>query len=281
MPMCFNEDSFFDYLHTGDGMHATKKVLIEGDSWVPHPQLHNLSRALDYDGNGDYGILNVANPGATAHEVYHKKSSSLRRLHRDIKTNRYGFSFDMILFSAGGNDIIGPEIRGFLLNKKDNPGKAGIELIDDDSFNRVIDHIIDDYRRIMDVIRTSTANADTPVITHTYCNLVPRKIGTHFGDIMFTRGWIARYMDEDKGIRDSDEQQEIVREMLVRFHNGMVDLEQEYYNFLAVDTLATLSANGSPDTSLFHDEIHPNLKGFKKVFRRIKSVARKYDMWVE
>ena len=281
MPMCFSEDSFYDFLQTGGGSYATRKILIEGDSWVSHPQLHNLSRALDYDGNGDYGILNVASPGATAHEVFHRKSSSLRRLHRVLTTSRFGFTFDMILFSAGGNDIVGPEIREFLLHKKDNPGKYGIELIDDEKFNAVIDHIIDDYRRIMDAIRSSSTNEYTPVITHTYCNLVPRKIGTHFGDIMFTRGWVARYMEEDKGITDSDEQQEIIREMLVRFHNGVVDLQQEYYNFLAVDTLATLSVKGVPDTTLFHDEIHPNLKGFKKVFRRIKSVARSHDMWVE
>jgi lysophospholipase L1-like esterase len=281
MPMCFNEDSFYDFLQTGEGSHARRKILIEEDSWVSHPQLHNLSRALDYNGDGDYGILNVASPGVTAHEVFHKRSPGLRRLHRVIKTSRYGFTFDMIMFSAGGNDIIGPEIRSFLLHKKDNPGKNGFELIDDDKFNSVIDHIIEDYRRIIDVIRASSANADTQVITHTYSYLVPRETGTHFGDIMFSRGWVARYMDEDKGIRDSDEQQEIIQQMLVRFHNGIVDLQQEYYNFLAVDTLATLSVNGKPDTSLFHDEIHPNLRGFKKVFRRIKSVARRNDLWLD
>jgi lysophospholipase L1-like esterase len=279
--MCFNEDSFFDFLQTGGGAFASRKILIEGDSWTSHPQLHNLSRALDYDGDGEYAILNVSSTGATAHDVFHRDSSSLRRLHRVLSDTNYGFTFDMIFFSAGGNDIIGPEISDFLLDKPDNAGKHGAELIIDEVFDGVLAHVTDDYRRIMDVIRGSTANDYTPVITHTYSNLIPRRIGTHFGDMMFNDGWIARYMEDDKGITDSGEQQEIIGEMLTRFYDSMLDLQQEYYNFLIVNTLKTLSKNGVPDVSLFHDEIHPNLKGFRKVFRRIKSVARRYDLWLE
>ena len=156
-----------------------------------------------------------------------------------------------------------------------------MELIDDEKFNNEVHHVTNDYRRIMDVISTSSANQYTPVVTHSYCNLVPRRVGTHLGNIMFNEGWVARHMEDDKDISDSDEQQEIIKEMLARFYDGILNLQQEYYNFLIVDTLKTLSINGAPNVSLFHDEIHPNLKGFKKVFRKIKSVARSYDMWVD
>jgi hypothetical protein len=154
MPICYDDDSFYDFLSTGDGSHVSRKILMEGDSWISHPQVHNRSRAMDYDGEGDYGILNLGNPGATAHEMFHKASGSLRRLHRVVKT------------------------------------------------------------------------------------------------------------------------------LLTRFRDAMQQLENEFPRFLLVDTLRTLSTSGKPDVSLFHDEIHPNLRGFRKVFRRIKRVARARNMWL-
>lgn len=280
MPICYDDDSFYDFLSTGDGSHVSRKILMDGDSWISHPQVHNLSRAMDYDGEGDYGILNLGNPGTTAHEMFHKASGSLRRLHRVVKTLRYGYEFDLIFFSAGGNDIIGPEIRGFLLDKRQHPGSHGADLIDTGSYNRGLRHIVADYRKILRVISRSTANRRTPVIAHTYSNLKPRKVGTHLGAIKFNRGWVARYMDEDKHISDEDEQQEIIKTLLTRFRDAMQQLENDFPRFLLVDTLRTLSTGGKPDVSLFHDEIHPNLRGFRKVFRRIKRVARDRKMWL-
>ncbi len=280
MPIAFDEDSYFELLQNGDGVPVAKKVLIEGDSWVSHPQLHHLAWAMESEGNGKYGILNLADPGATAHEVFHKQSRQLRRLHRLLKSRQFGYQFDLIFLSAGGNDIIGPEIKQFLYDKRDFPGKHGKELINDDTYLPAIEHIVDDYRKILQHIRDSGLNRTTSVITHTYSYLQPREVGTHFGGIMFNRGWVARYMKEDKHIRDPDEQLEIVKELLAYLGDDITELEREFPNFLVVDTLKTLSVRGRPDTSLFHDEIHPNTRGFKKVMNRIKSVASDYDMWI-
>lgn len=280
MAIHYNDFDFYDFMHDGDGSLATRKILVEGDSWVSHPQLQNLAQTLDMDGNGDYAILNLADPGATAREMFAKKSKQFWRLERLLTSKKWGFDFDLIVLSAGGNDIIGPEIKEFLLNKTDNPGKQGIELIDDTALKITLDEILGLYRQILTVIGRSRINAETPVVTHCYCALEPREVGTHLGAIKFNRGWVERYMEDDRNIFDGTEQRIIIKEMLKRFRDSVRMLETEFEHFVIADTLNTLSKNGLPQTDMFHDEIHPNRHGFKKVYRRIKNVAKRRGLWV-
>ncbi len=107
MAIHYNDFDFYDFMHDGDGSLATKKILVEGDSWVSHPQLQNLARTLDVDGNGDYAILNLADPCATAREMFAKKSKQFWRLERLLTSKKWGFDFDLIVLSAGGNDPMG------------------------------------------------------------------------------------------------------------------------------------------------------------------------------
>lgn len=280
MAIHYDDFDFFDFMNSGDGSLATRKLLVEGDSWVSHPQLHNLGHALDTEGNGDYAILNLGDPGATAEEMFERNSRQFWRLERLVTSRKWGFKFDLILLSAGGNDIIGPEIRDFLHDKTHSGGKQGVELIRDGDFDKALKRIAAHYRRVLKAVARTALNRDTPVVTHCYSALEPREVGTHLGGIKFTRGWIERYMEDDRHIFENSEQRVIVKEMLKRFRDRLEPLESEFSNFVVADTLNTLSANGLPRTELFHDEIHPNRHGFKKVLRRIRNVARSRGLWI-
>ncbi len=140
-----------------------------------------------------------------------------------------------------------------------------------------LDKVINGYRRFMKMMAT-TINADTPVITHTYAYLEPRKVGTRFFGIEFNRGWIARHL-EHQSIKNLDEQLEIVYTIFDRYHQHISALQQEFPKLLAVDTRRTLLKSGVPNTEWFHDEIHPTSAGFKRVYKKIRKDAMAAEMW--
>ena len=281
MAIHFDDDSFYEFLESGSGEFTKRKLLVEGDSWAAHPQLFNLAYRLDTEERSEHAVLSLAHSGDTAADMFQKNSAQLRRFKRVVKSREFGFDFSLILLSAGGNDIVGREIRSFLKNKNASDSPSGEALIDQRRFEKALADINRYYSNVLNVIsRGSKRNKDTPVIAHTYSYLKPRRVGTYLGPIMFSEGWIARYMEEEKNIRDPKEQTEIIKAMLRQFASSLAKLQEKFSNFLVVDTLNVLSKNNAPDLNLFHDEIHPNREGFKKVMSRIKTVAKKKGFWI-
>lgn len=278
----FNPEDFYN--ESFDGIYD-KKILIEGDSWVSHPQMTNLAGHFDkYDPNNL--ILNLGSPGDNAGSQYGNSDAvfraggpQMKQLKKLINTLQWGEKFDLIFISAAGNDVIGPEIREIPLvnNKRDFPGAYGRDLINPNFYVKM-SKVIDGYRRFLKMIRANDLNKNTPIITHAYAYLKPRPVGTHFFDVQFNRGWINQHLSH-QGIKDEDEQYEIVIEIFDRYYQRISPLQNEFKKFLVVDTRKTLLKNGVPDTSLFHDEIHPTTAGFRKVFNKIKSEAKKANLW--
>jgi hypothetical protein len=280
MSIHFDDDSFFEFTQSGDGQFSEHKVLVEGDSWAAHPQLVHLAHQLDRVEKNDHAILSLAHSGDTAVDMFEKDSAQFRRFKRAVKSKEFGFKFSLVLLSAGGNDIVGPEMTYFLLDKAANPSLKDAQLIDKKKFDKALADINKCYKNALNVLSKSTINKDVPIIAHTYSYLQPRRVGTHLGPITFSEGWIAKYMEEDKNIFDPEEQEKIIKSMLKQFSVSLATLQKDFGNFLVVDTLNVLMKDKKPDVSLFHDEIHPNRTGFKKVMSRIKSVAKKKGFWI-
>lgn len=268
-----------------DGIY-NRKILIEGDSWVSHPQVDNLARQFEKATELGGLILNLGVPGDNAGSVYGNSDAvfrangrQMKKLKKVLSDTQFGEKFDLIFISAAGNDVIGPEIREIPLinNKRDFPGSYGRDLLNLNFFAK-LDKVIKGYRRFLTMLGT-TINSTTPVITHTYAYLEPRKVGTRFFGITFNNGWIARHL-EHQGVRDRDEQFEIVKEIFDRYHQHITAVQADFPSqFLVVDTRRTLLKNGVPNTDWFHDEIHPTSKGFKKVFNKIRKDAIDAGMW--
>lgn len=259
--------------------HYTKKILIEGDSWVSHPLLLNISEQIEHFNSREYLILNIAEPGDEANSIFNARGKQMKRLKKLLKTTSEGDNFDLVFLSAAGNDIVGPEIidKGYVRNKKDFPNLIGRELLTPNYYN-MLGAVIRGYRRFLKLRDNSSMNNDTPVITHVYSYLTPREIGTHIGGILFNKGWIKRHLTH-QNIKDRDEQYDIVVEMLDSFYRRLKQLEDKYINFMVVDTRKVLLKENTPDPELWYDEIHPNSKGFRKLARHIRKEAQKAGLW--
>lgn len=253
-----------------------RKILVEGDSWVSHPFLANLTVQFDQFGKGDFAILNLAQPGDTAQGMLSEDSSQFKELAALIVNERYGYRWDFIFISAAGNDIVGDDILAYVDDK--TPGKYGKELING-SFGERIAGIAKDFRRLIEFRDQSEANPTTPIVTHAYSYLKPRRVGTKLFGAMLGEGWIQRYL-EPKGIGDIEEQKEIVREMLDQYHDAIKKLEQPGNRFLVVDTRPILSRTPTqPNLAWWHDEIHPNYAGFKRVAETIRVAMKAEGYW--
>jgi hypothetical protein len=203
----------------------------------------------------------------------------MKRLKRLLRSEQWGDRFDLILLSAAGNDIVGPEIRehGYVRNKRDYPGLFGKELITANFYTAMAD-VIKGYERFLKMRDNTDLNESTPVITHVYSYLIPREVGTHVGQLMFNKGWVKVHL-KHQGISDADEHYDIIVEMLDAFYRKLKRVEHKFNNFFVVDTRKVLMKQGMPNLDLWYDEIHPNGKGYKKLARFIRKEAQNAGLW--
>ena len=277
MPIGNTESDYFDLVSKGPDFGAVPKfkILVEGDSWVSHPLLSNLTQQFDGLGDDEFAILDIAQPGDTAIDMFEKNGRQLKKLDSLLVNRRFGYKFDMIFLSAAGNDIVGPEILEFV-DEHETGGRTGADLING-KYDAIIDRLVTNYKNVLRIRAKSTINKTTPVICHCYGYLKPRLVGTKVFGAAFGKGWVKRYLDQ-KDIPE-DDQEAVVRAMMDRFYDAISALEDEFDNFLIVDTRRVLLKRGKPDLSLWHDEIHPTGKGFKKVAKAIKKAAVAKGMW--
>lgn len=265
-------DEFYEMERTES---SNKNILIEGDSWVSHPFLNNLARQIDIIGSDDYNILNLSMPGDTAENILNSRGSQMKTLKRLLIEPNWRSKFDLIFLSAAGNDIVGPEVLGYVNDKQNYPNDYGRDLLKSDYFS-VIDEIVNDYKSFITLKNSSEINNNTPIITHAYSYLYPRKVGTHIFGHMFNDGWVATYLEE-RNITEFDEQIDIVKCMIDYYYDQMSTINDD--NFLIVDTRNILMNDNVPDVSKFFDEIHPKGRGFKKIAEVIYHESKDKNLW--
>jgi len=248
------------------------KILAEGDSWFAYPReyilfgapaniIHHL-RARE-----EFVIENTSSSGDEA--VAMLTGDSKLKLLKKLNTVHY----DLLLFSGGGNDIVGAYDMDFFLRRKE-PGMTALDCLDEVRLSRRLGQIEDVYQDLLDYVATYSRNPNIKVITHTYDYVVPNVQGaTFFGGIWDYdkgRSWMYPFMVK-KGITETKDQREIARRMLERLQQMMLNLasKDQYKNqFIVVTTQGTLSDND------WLNEIHPNTKGFKLVEQKIYDAVK-------
>lgn len=252
-------------------------ILVEGDSWVSHPFLPNITVQLDMAGQGQFCILNLAQPGDTSRRMLGREGHQFKQLTQLIETKRWGYHWDFIFISASGNDIVGGEINDYVDDW--SPGRTGRQFINA-SYDQEVALIADDFERLLKSRDASEVNKDTPIVTHAYAYLEPRLVGTKLFGAMFGKGWVRQYLDK-KGFQDRlVEQRDIVRGLLDKFYAAVSPLQEKYENFLVVDNRMLLSSDEThPKLAWWHDEIHPNYAGFKRVGQAIRKEMESKGYW--
>jgi hypothetical protein len=248
-------------------------LLADGDSWFDYPlgsgvpgvhtdiiaQLRTqLPNAL---------ILNLAHAGDATTTIM---GVSKFRVLEGLLTNPAHGGFDAILFSGGGDDLVGEQFR-FWLNDAAKTGHDPAQAINNAALNDIIGVVETAYRDLA-ALRNRAGNPGVPIITHAYDFATPDgrgacTLGPWLLPSLQSRGWMRDPFNRS----DLPIGQNITRQMLLRFDILMQTLERDpYLNLIYVRTQGTLS----PGPAQWDNELHPNPNGFAAVAAKFKQAIQ-------
>lgn len=238
-------------------------IVAEGDSWFAYPphwligKPPNLVSHISGWTKGKANFYSMASNGDEAVDMVsgaekHKLAKVLR-WHKEARKRK---PVDLILFSGGGNDVVGEnDFERFI-----RPYKAGYtarECLRIGRLQRKVRQIGLAYHELVDI--RDHYSPSTMIITHTYDYPFASLVGTNLlGGLIKNKGWMKRYMD-DVGIPEKL-QTSVIREFMDMMATESLKVQQTRKNFIAVDTRRTLV-----DRKDWLNEIHPNKEGFKAI----------------
>jgi hypothetical protein len=182
---------------------------------------------------------------------------------RDAKNGK----FDAILFSGGGNDLVGDAFRLWLNDGTPNSDPAN--ALNRETLDDIVGVVRGSYK---DLIATrNLVSPAIPIFVHGYDFALPTDIGVcGIGPWLYpslhSRGWMGSIADLTVGA-------EIVKLMLLKFRELLLDLSKDKMdNVIFVETQGTLSARE------WANELHPNPAGFTKIAEKFsQSLANRFD----
>lgn len=239
------------------------RILAEGDSWFAYPREYLVfgpdANVIDHlKDDGEFHIDSQASNGDEAVAMV-SGTSKLELL--DRLTNE---TYDFLLFSGGGNDIVGAFDFPFFLHQKSS-GLSGIKLIKEARFERRLQRVMLAYAELCDLVSEYCQQRGKPtrIVTHTYDAVIPSKHGANF-PFASGKSWMHPYL-LDAGIVDAAEQRLIGRHMLTRFRDELLKVEAANKSVLSV-----VDTHGTIGEKEWLNEIHPNSSGFRKVADKIR-----------
>jgi hypothetical protein len=226
------------------------RIFAEGDSWFDYPSpgggvITHLGKLLKKT-----ETLNLAHAGDALRQMLSlpQRGEIEERLDQG---RRRGIPFDALLFSGGGNDIVGDQFSRWLVPF--TPGATASDLIDAVSFGAmltVLEHGYTDLSNIRDRHSPSTT-----IFVHGYDYAKPTGKGVcGFGP------WLQPSL-KARGITDAQLQIDVVKEILVGFRAMLQKLATSLPNFVYVETQGLLQ----PTATWWENEIHPTPRGFEKI----------------
>ncbi len=226
-------------------------MLIEGDSWFAYPVPLSTNIPTELKSlNGDKIVqLDKSKNGNDAREMI--CGDPYDELYDIIAGEK--LAFDCILFSGGGNDIVGANLPVLL-----NPYKQGYtweDCLNMIRFRRRLQEIESVYLDLADL--RDDCQPSAYIFTQGYDYAIPTGEGVRIFGIEVAGKWIKARMDA-LGI-PADFQGTVIDHMLVEFDNLLIRLEQTIPRCVHVRTQGTLL------DSDWANELHPTTEGFKKI----------------
>lgn len=231
-------DSWFDYPLNGNSPFFTDDTDIIAHLQAMgeiHPLIHNLSHWGD----------------ATTNEMeLSKQQRMITALREEANWLPPKLLPDAILFSGGGNDIVGGQFCIYL--DYNAPGSTGIDA---DRLAERLDSVRASYQ---DLIRFRNRYAPgVPIFTHCYDFAIPD--GRHPSCV---GPWLKPSLDFT-GWTNASEAEGIVRRALLSFKNMLAELARDEKNDLTL-----IDTQGVLDASDWANELHPYPEGFRKLAAR-------------
>jgi len=226
-------------------------LLIEGDSWFDYPQFlsTNIPEELKAIFNDKIIELDKAGNGDDAREML--CGEQYDELFDVVAQQK--LSFDAILFSGGGNDIVAANLPVLL-----NTYKSGFtweDCLNMVRFRRRLQEIECVYHDLADLRDDYQPSAY--IFTQGYDYAIPSGKGVRVFGVEVSGKWIKARMDGE-GIPE-EHQRKILDYMLAEFDNMLIRLEQTIPRCVHVRTQGTLK------DSDWANELHPTTAGFQKI----------------
>jgi hypothetical protein len=235
----------------GDRNYVGPRILAEGDSWFEHPCLTDLIEHL----GARYAVLSLAKAGdswsdilSEEGEVYSDNTPMGLLANIDLEHP------DIVLLSAGGNDVLGEIEKYVSVYDASMPDKPIPDYLRP-NFNALLDYV---ERQYTETAR-SIVSRGAKVIIHSYDYPDPR--AREDGG-----QWIGGPLQHYCKIESRVLWRGIANEMLSRFCDRLEQLAaQDPDNITFVKQLETVGSSNihsGPEESLWNDELHPSSVGF-------------------
>ncbi|HKI85741.1 MAG TPA: hypothetical protein VKA53_03250, partial [Thermoanaerobaculia bacterium] len=226
------------------------RVISEGDSWFSYAdvigQLDDPQDMGNPQFQRDWSLLRLEHAGD---EVMTILSGAQRSQLRGYFKR---WELDALLFSGGGNDIIGPDLWPLL--RPYQSGMAAQDLVAFSRFERRLRQIQDCYRELLDMLSDAGQGAKVLVNSYDYAEPSDRPVKL-FGIIKVTGPWMLPYFRE-RGIPE-----QLRADVIHLLIDGFcAALDQVAAEPRGVGRLFRVETRGVVGTD-FKDEIHPNRSG--------------------
>ena len=222
-------------------------IIAEGDSWFRYPaglgvvsQLENLLRVE---------ILNLASHGDETGDMLSIKQK--KRLIRELKSGpARRMKYDYLLFSGGGNDLVGID----RFHKWLHPYRKGMtakQVINHKALDMAFSLIELNYNELIGI--RDTHSPKTQLVFHSYDRSIPNGKG-----VCGLGPWLKPGLVERK-VPTEVLRREVVEVFLGEFAKLLNKIAAKNKNITVVDTQGTLI------DSEWHNELHPRNVGFRKI----------------
>lgn len=239
-------------------------VISEGDSWFSYSDM--IGRLDDPRGTAKpadqrrWSLLRLEKAGD---EVLTILSGSQRSRLRDLLER---WKLDALLFSGGGNDIIGPDLPPLLRDWA--PGMTAEDAVARSRFERRLRQIADCYRELLDLMADAGQTARIFVNSYDYVGTNEKPARILFGRIRIAGPWLKPAFDA-RGIPGA-ERPAIVRLLIDAF---AATIDQVAAEPRGVGRLVRVETRGVVG-SRFKDEIHPDPSGARLAARAFGKALR-------
>lgn len=227
------------------------KIIAEGDSWFDYPYPGFGGGVIDrLQAKLGVPILNLAKAGDEVRYMLgvQQREAITKRL---IDGSPTGDRWDVMLFSGGGNDIVGEPMALWIEEYKSS--LAAHTLINQPRFEAALAIVKAGYEDLIKIRDDYSPN--TYIVFHGYDFAIPDGRG-----VCFYGPWLKPTFMHRKFPANLKVATEVVEVMLRQFAQVLKYIEDENEGVTFINTQGTLRR----DVASWHNELHPSAEGFDK-----------------
>jgi hypothetical protein len=232
-----------------------KTILAEGDSWFdyPVPGATDVIRSLE-----QLLKLPIANMAHYGEEVRQMLSLKQRQeIERRLSTGAPdGKPWDAMLFSGGGNDVVGDQLCIWL--KSYTVGMPAHDVLDTERLDAVLEIVQAGYQDLITMRNAITPK--TKLFFHQYDFALPNGHGVCTAGPWLRPSLIFRQVPGELRV-------EVVKLMLQRFAQAIASVSAGAPYVFLVPTQGTFPA---PTSEWWANELHPTNRGFKAIAEKFQ-----------